>query len=383
MNTLEHLERLIAFDTISHKSNLALISYVEDLLRRKNIHFERFMDETGEKANLFATIGPVDREGVILSAHSDVVPVEGQNWNRNPFKLTRENDRFFGRGTTDMKGFLASCLALIERINPENLTIPIHLALSHDEETGCVGARTLVQALKKQGLRARFCIVGEPTSMDVAIGHKGRLGAKAKFQGVGGHSAMAPHFLNPIYMAGEFIDIVRQTQAQIVGEKARDHLYEIPYTTLHIGTISSGVATNVVPRHCLMDFEIRNISQNDADSILQDMMKQYQTLLNMYREKFADADLEVSIVSQYPGFETEQDHDVVKMMLKMAGDTKVTKVPYGTEAGLFAHYLNVPTVVCGPGSMDQGHTPDEFIELEQLIRCDEMLERLHLSISQV
>ena len=326
MNTLEHLERLIAFDTISHKSNLALISYVEDLLRRKNIHFERFMDETGEKANLFATIGPVDREGVILSAHSDVVPVEGQNWNRNPFKLTRENDRFFGRGTTDMKGFLASCLALIERINPENLTIPIHLALSHDEETGCVGARTLVQALKKQGLRARFCIVGEPTSMDVAIGHKGRLGAKAKFQGVGGHSAMAPHFLNPIYMAGEFIDILRQTQAQIVGEKARDHLYEIPYTTLHIGTISSGVATNVVPRHCLMDFEIRNISQNDADSILQDMMKQYQTLLNMYREKFADADLEVSIVSQYPGFETEQDHDVVKMMLKMAGDTKVTKV---------------------------------------------------------
>lgn len=383
MNTLEHLERLIAFDTVSHKSNLALISYVEDLLRRKNIHFERFMDETGEKANLFATIGPVDREGVILSAHSDVVPVEGQNWNRNPFKLTRENDRFFGRGTTDMKGFLASCLALIERINPENLTIPIHLALSHDEETGCVGARTLVQALKKQGLRARFCIVGEPTSMDVAIGHKGRLGAKAKFQGVGGHSAMAPHFLNPIYMAGEFIDIVRQTQAQIVGEKARDHLYEIPYTTLHIGTISSGVATNVVPRHCLMDFEIRNISQNDADSILQDMMKQYQTLLNRYCEKFADADLEVSIVSQYPGFETEQDHDVVKMMLKMAGDTKVTKVPYGTEAGLFAHYLNVPTVVRGPGSMDQGHTPDEFIELEQLIRCDEMLERLHLSISQV
>jgi len=373
--TLEILDRLISFDTVSARSNLNIIAYVEDFLTKRGFTVTKVPDETGEKAGLYASIGP-EGAGVMLSAHTDVVPVAGQNWTRDPFKLTREGDRFYGRGTTDMKGYLAAMLATADQAAKSDLNEPLKLAISYDEEVGCVGIKKMIGALEPAIGLPRACFVGEPTEMQVAVGHKGKAALRAICHGQAGHSALAPQFTNALHLAADFTTELRDLQADFVANGARDMAYGIPYTTVHLGTLSGGTALNIVPDRAEMVFEYRHLAADNAADIL----ARIEAAAARVSDRYADGHIEVEQYNAYPGLDTDAAHDVVKQAQALAHSNDTTKVAFGTEAGYF-DALGIPTVVCGPGSMEgQGHKADEYVELSQLSACDAMLGRLLESI---
>lgn len=376
MTTLDLLDRLIAFPTISRDPNRELIAFVQAFLGQHGIACEIIATPDGRKANLFATIGPTDRSGILLSGHTDVVPVEGQAWSADPFRLRVENGRAFGRGAADMKGFLAAALSLAAQAAREPLETALHLAFSHDEEMGCVGVRSLIDHLATRSVRPRLCIIGEPTSLRVATGHKGKLAARATCCGVEGHSALAPKALNAIHLACDFVGLLRSHQERIAATGARDADYDIPYTTLHAGVIAGGTALNIVPNRCTVDFEIRNIAQDDASAVLNRLLDDAAQLVAARRADFPAAEIAVEVTNDYPGLATPVDAAVVSFVQALVGDISTFKVAFGTEGGLFDARLSIPTVICGPGSMEQGHKPDEFITLDQLEACDRMMDRL-------
>ncbi|NNM71781.1 acetylornithine deacetylase [Enterovirga aerilata] len=376
MTTLDLLERLIAFPTVSRDPNRALIDFIRDFLAARGIASELFLAEDGGKANLFATIGPGDIPGVMLSGHTDVVPVDGQTWSSDPFRMTVSDGRAYGRGAADMKGFIACVLSLVDRLDGARLATPIHLAFSHDEEIGCVGVRSLVEALRTRSVKPRLAIVGEPTRMRIATGHKGKIAARATCCGVEGHSALAPKAMNAIHLACDFVGAIRRRQDAIAAEGLRDEGYEVPYTTLHVGRIGGGTALNIVPNLCTVDFEIRNIAEDDAATILNRLMDDAAALAAQRRASFPQADIRIDALNAYPGLATPPDAEVVRFAKALLGESETFKVPFGTEGGLFSGELAVPTVVCGPGSMDQGHKPDEFVALSELAACDRMMDRL-------
>jgi acetylornithine deacetylase len=376
MNTLALLDRLIAFPTVSRDPNRDLIEFVRQFLAERGIGSDLYLGEDGRKANLFATIGPADKPGIMLSGHTDVVPVDGQNWSKDPFRMTLADGKAYGRGAADMKGFLACAMLLADHAAQKSLTTPIHLAFSHDEEVGCVGVRSMIDGLAAGAVRPRFAIVGEPTSMRIAMGHKGKIGARATCCGVSGHSALAPRALNAIHLACDFIDAVRQRQNYIERQGPRDDAYQVPYTTLHVGCIDGGTALNIVPNRCTVDFEIRNIEQDDAGALLDRLMNEAAAIAGRHRDAFPQARIGIDVFNDYPGLATPADAEVVRFVGSLAISQDRSKVDFGTEGGLFWKRLGVPVVVCGPGSMDQGHKPDEFIALDQLEACDRMMERL-------
>ena len=376
MNTLELLDRLMAFPTVSRDPNRELIEFVSQFLAHRGIVSDLYPAEDGRKANLFATIGPTDKPGVMLSGHTDVVPVDGQNWSKDPFRMTLADEKAYGRGAADMKGFLACALVLADRAARKSLTTPIHLAFSHDEEIGCVGVRSMIDGLAARAVRPRFAIVGEPTSMRIATGHKGKIGARATCCGVSGHSALAPRALNAIHLACDFIDTVRERQTLIEREGLRDDDYDVPYTTLHVGRIDGGTALNIVPNRCTVDFEIRNIEHDDAGALLDDLMNDAAAIAGRHRDAFPEADIGIDVFNDYPGLATPADAEVVRFVGSLVVSQRLSKVDFGTEGGLFWQRLGVPVVVCGPGSMEQGHKPNEFIAVDQLEACDRMMERL-------
>ena len=333
-------------------------------------------DATGQKANLYATIGPADRPGVMLSGHTDVVPVDGQDWTVDPFALTARDGRLYGRGTADMKGFLACALNAARLAADRQLATPLHLALSHDEEVGCIGVRRLLDVMEAMPLRPAFCIVGEPTSMAVARGHKGKLAARATCLGRGGHSALAPLALNAVHLACDLVGEIRRKQAGIADHGAADNDYDVPYTTLHVGRIEGGVALNIVPSLCEVEFEIRNLAEDDPQAILAEIRAAAERLAGEARKQAPEAAIGIEVTNAYPGLDTPEDAAVVAFVRSLTGANRTIKVAFGTEGGLFAERLGIPTVVCGPGSMAQGHKPDEFIATEQLARCDAMLAAL-------
>lgn len=379
--TLDLLDRLIGFATVSRDPNRDLIEFVRAHLAARGIESELFFAEDGRKANLFATVGPRDVPGVMLSGHTDVVPVDGQNWSKDPFRMSVSGGRAYGRGTADMKGFIASALALLDRLDPSRLNWPIHFALSHDEELGCVGVHSLLDALAGRATKPRLAIVGEPTLMRIATGHKGKIGARAICCGVESHSAMAPKALNAIHLACEFIGQIRLRQDEIARNGPRDDDFEVPYTTLHVGKINGGTALNIVPNRCVVDFEIRNIAQDNAETILDRLMDDAAAIARDRQQQFPQADIRIDVFNTYPGLATPPDAEVVRFVGALIEDPVLFKVPFGTEGGLFSDRLGVPTVVCGPGSMDQGHKPDEFIALVELDACDRMMDRLAAQIS--
>jgi acetylornithine deacetylase len=275
-----------------------------------------------------------------------------------------------------MKGFLACALMLADRAAQESLATPIHLALSHDEEVGCIGVRSMIDGLAAGAVRPRFAIVGEPTSMRIATGHKGKIGARATCCGVAGHSALAPRALNAIHLACDFIDAVRGRQNDIEREGSRDDDYDVPYTTLHVGRVEGGTALNIVPNRCTVDFEIRNIAQDDAGAVLDRLMNEAVAIAARHRDAFPQVDIGIDVFNDYPGLATPTDAEVVRFVSSLVPSQDLMKVDFGTEGGLFSKRLGVPVVVCGPGSMNQGHKPDEFIALDQLEACDRMMERL-------
>ncbi|MBZ9603604.1 acetylornithine deacetylase [Phyllobacterium chamaecytisi] len=382
MQTLEVLDRLVAFPTVSADTNLPLINFIRSYLTGCGFECRLLADETGRKASLFATIGPNTGNGIILSGHTDVVPVSGQDWSTNPFALVQDNDRVFGRGTTDMKGFLAAALAAAAKVRQASLSRPLHLAFSYDEEIGCVGIRPLLEDLAGRKFKAALCIVGEPTSMQVVTGHKGKVSARAHCQGVGGHSSMAPNYLNAIHLACDFVGKMRARQWDLEESGVRDSNYDIPYTTIHAGIISGGKTLNIVADKAFVDFEIRNVAQDDPGRILDQLREDAQTTVDIMQPSFPAAHIEIEVLNSYPGLLVQETDPVVSSVARLAKAGATAKVSFGTEAGLFASMLEIPTVVLGPGSMAQGHTPNEFIMLEQLAKCDAMMDRLIASLCE-
>jgi acetylornithine deacetylase len=374
--SIDILARLLAFPTVSRDPNLELIGYARALLEARGVACTLVPDATGAKANLYATVGPGDRPGVMLSGHTDVVPVDGQDWTVPPFALTRRDGRLHGRGAADMKGFVACALRAALAAAGRPLRTPLHLALSHDEEVGCVGVRRLIEVLETAPVRPAFVIVGEPTGMAVATGHKGKLAARAVCTGREGHSALAPLALNAVHLACDFVAALRARQAELAASGARDGDYDVPYTTLHAGRIAGGVALNMVPGRCEVEFEIRNLAADDPGAILDGLRADAAAIAEAEQARVPEAGISIEIENAYPGLDTPPDAAVVAFVKSLTGANATVKVAFGTEGGLFAERLGIPAVVCGPGSMAQGHKPDEFVTEEQLGRCDAMLDAL-------
>jgi acetylornithine deacetylase len=376
MNSAEILYKLLSFPTVSRDSNLDLVHFVVELLDGHGIEHTIIASEDGHKANLFAAVGPSDMPGVMLSGHSDVVPVDGQDWTVPPFAMTQRDGRFYGRGAADMKGFVACALAACLKAKERDLKTPLQLALSYDEEVGCVGVHSLLSMLRMAPHRPRLCIVGEPTEMHVATGHKGKVAARAVCRGRAGHSALAPLALNAIHLGCDFVAALRDEQKRLMTEGARDDDYDVPYTTVHVGKFNAGVALNIVPESCLIEFEIRYIARDDPDDIIGRLRRAADRIAAEGALVAPEAAITIDIVNAYPGLDTPPDSQAVAFVKSLIGANETIKVAFGTEGGLFSRDVGTATVVCGPGSMAQGHKADEYVTIEQLGRCDQMLDNL-------
>lgn len=380
------LDRLIAFPTVSRDSNLDLVKHVRGLLAGHGIEATLIGSADGRKANLFATVGGSgaggsDVGGIVLSGHTDVVPVDGQAWTSDPFRMAERDGRLIGRGAADMKGFLACAVRAATLAAGRRLRRPLHLAFSYDEELGCLGVRAMLDQLAASGLRPEFCIVGEPTGMAVMTGHKGKLAARATCCGTAAHTALAPRALNAIHLATDLVAALRRRQALLAEAVRQDAAYDVPYTTLHVASIAGGVVSNIVPDRCTVAFEIRNVGADDPHAVLGDVERDAAALVQAVQARFPQAAIAFEVTNEYPGLDTPPDAPVVNFARALAepssnAQAPLSKVAFGTEAGLFRQRLGVPGVVCGPGSMEQGHKADEFVTREQLGRCDRMMDAL-------
>ena len=375
-NSLAILEKLISFPTVSKDSNLALIEYVQQFLSALGIQSSTIYNEEKTKANLWATIGPANMAGVALSAHTDVVPVIGQNWSSDPFVMAQRSGNLYGRGTADMKGFIACCLAMASRVDQSKLGTPIHFALSYDEEIGCIGVRRLLDMLKTLPFRPRFCIVGEPTLLQVVTAHKGKLGFRVTAHGLEAHSSLAPIGVNAIYMVCDLIAEIRRIQDDLAAHGARDGDYEVAYTTLHVGKMAGGVAMNIVPNDASFDFEIRYLPQDDQHAIVSRIKQAAEDVAKRYRGVFSGARFVFVDLQSYPALDTPVDSEVVNFVRALTGGNSTGKITFGTEGGLFQQELGIPAVVCGPGNIAVAHKPDEYVSEKQMALCDAMLDKL-------
>ncbi len=310
----------------------------------------------------------------MLSGHTDVVPIDGQEWNTDPFTMRSEDGRLYGRGAADMKGFIAAVLAIVPEATRRPLARPVHIALSYDEEIGCIGVRRMIDVLQDAPVKPAFCIIGEPTEMQVAIAHKGKTGAICTCHGAESHSALVLNGLNAIYRATEMIGAIRTIQAELEATGARDNDYGVPYTTLHVGTIEGGTALNIVPKFCTFKFEIRNIAADDPAVFMDRIHAAATEIAGRHKNRFPEAGIE--IFNAYPALDTSPEDEIAAFVKSLIGANGHTKVAFGTEGGLFQEKLGLPTVVCGPGSMDQGHKPDEFVALSEMEKCDRFLAAL-------
>ncbi|MER0043223.1 acetylornithine deacetylase [Pseudomonas sp. MGal98] len=370
------LERLIGFATVSRDSNLELIEFIREYLAGFGVDSELFHNAEGTKANLFATIGPTDRGGVVLSGHTDVVPVDGQAWTVEPFQLSERDGRLYGRGTADMKGFIACVLAAAPELVQRPLQVPVHLAFSYDEEVGCLGVRSMLAELEKRPHKPTLCLIGEPTELKPVLGHKGKLAMRCEVHGAACHSAYAPYGVNAIEYAARLIGHLGDIGARLAKPEHHDPRFDPPFSTVQTGLIKGGRALNIVPAECAFDFEVRALPGFDAQSVA-DEMQQYaaEQLLPKMQAVSTASDIRLQPLSAYPGLATPLDSEAARLLARLCGSNDFGTVAFGTEGGLFDG-AGIPTVVCGPGSMEQGHKPDEFVSVEQLQGCDALLSRL-------
>jgi acetylornithine deacetylase len=374
--SLDLLERLVAFPTVSRDSNLALIGFIRDYLAGHGVASELFLNAEGTKANLFATLGPTDRGGVVLSGHTDVVPVDGQAWTRDPFRLSESEGRLYGRGTADMKGFIASVLAAVPVFLAQPLRLPVHLAFSYDEEVGCLGVRSLLDALAQRPNRPRLCLIGEPTELRPVLGHKGKLAMRCQVHGAACHSAYAPQGVNAIEYAARLIGHLGEIGEELARPEHHDPRFDPPYSTVQTGLIEGGRALNIVPAECRFDFEVRALPGFDAQQVATRLDRYAQAeLVPRMQAVQPGTGIRFEPLGSYPGLATDAASEAAELVALISGSRDFGTVAFGTEGGLF-HEAGIPTVVCGPGSMDQGHKPDEFVTLAQLEACDAMLLRL-------
>ncbi len=378
IDSIEILERLIGFESVSRRSNLNLIDFVGNYLNDYGIQSTLAFNQENDRANLYATIGSDDKGGVMLSGHTDVVPVTGQDWNSDPFDLKRTDDKVIGRGSCDMKGFIACVLAAVPQMLEQRLSTPIHLAFSYDEEIGCVGVRDLVDKLKQFEILPEFGVIGEPTSMRTVIGHKGKQSFRVAFKGLSCHSAFIDDGINAVEYAAELILFIKHMNQRLKDQGRTDSGYKVEHTTFHTGVIQGGTALNIVPNHCQFDFEIRNLPQDDIDSLVEQIQTfAFGEILPKMRKRHDQCEIEFKPLSAYPGLHTHSDSNCVKLMDAISTQScQSEKISFGTEAGIFQQQLDIDCVVCGPGSIAQAHKPDEYVSLEQLNACDAFLTSL-------
>ena len=374
--SMDMLRRLVAFDTTSRNSNLALIDFVRNHLDGFGIASELVPDATGKKASLYATIGPKDRPGICLSGHTDVVPIDGQNWSSDPWTITEKDGLLYGRGTCDMKGFLAVVLAWVERFAAGALATPAHILLSYDEEIGCLGVRDALKRLQAMPVRPKGCLIGEPTDMKVTTAHKGKKSMRCHVHGHECHSSLAPKGVNAVEYAAEVIAYLKSMARRFEAEGPFDPDYDVPWTTVHTGIVQGGTALNIVPKDCRFDFEFRHLPQVDPEALLAEVQRFVETRLQPEMRAIApESGFTWQQISAFPGLDTADEAEITVLAKALAQANATIKVAFGTEAGLIQQ-AGIPAVICGPGSIDQAHKPDEFVALSQLALCEAYMDRL-------
>lgn len=375
------LEKLVAFPTVSRDSNLALIAFVQGYLEDLGIGCELFRNAENTKANLFATIGPADRGGIVLSGHTDVVPVDGQAWTVDPFRLARQDDRLYGRGTADMKGFIASVLALAPTLVGRDLAMPVHIALSYDEEVGCLGVRSMLAAIGRCAPKPKLCLIGEPSELRPVLGHKGKLAMRCRVRGAACHSAYAPSGVNAIEYAARLVARLCEIGGRLAAPEHHDSRFDPPFSTVQTGLIRGGRALNIVPAECEFDFEVRALPGFQPGDVVRELQAYAADQLEPgMRAVRQDTGIRMELLAEYPPLATDPASDAARWIAGLSRSDDFGTVAFGSEGGLYAAE-GIPTVICGPGSMDQGHKPDEYITVDQLARCDAMLARLGASVA--
>jgi acetylornithine deacetylase len=371
----ELLSRLVHFDTTSHRSNLGLVSFVEDYLAQHGVESHLVPNAEATKASLYASIGPSGVPGVALSGHTDVVPVEGQTWSSDPFVLTERDGRLYGRGSADMKGFLACVLAAVPDFVKRKLAVPIHLVFSYDEEVGCLGVRPLIADIRRRSTPPRMVIVGEPTSMSVVDAHKGPVRWHVEVKGRAAHSSMAPLGVNAIGIAGKLLQELARIERELK-LAPRAERFDPPYATLQVTRINGGTATNIVPVYCRFDFDVRALPGVDVGAIDRRIRSfAERECLPEMRRVAPESGIDIRIANQVPPFAAGAKSEAVALALHLAGSNETHAVSYATEAGLFQE-AGSAAVVIGPGDIAQAHAADEFIAKDQLDRCMAFLDRL-------
>jgi len=376
------LEKLIGFATVSRDSNLALIEFVRDYLHALGVECELIYNAERTKANLLATVGPQVAGGIVLSGHTDVVPVDGQAWTVDPFSLSEADGKLFGRGTADMKGYLACVLAAVPMFLASPLKRPVHLAFSYDEEVGCLGVRSLLEVLPLRIPAPALCLIGEPTELKPVLGHKGKLAMRCHVHGAACHSAYAPYGVNAIEQAARLIGRLGEIGSRLAEPQWHDERFDPAYSTVQVGVISGGTALNIVPADCRFDFEVRALPDFAAQEVADELQRYAeQALLPAMQAVKADTSIHFEKLSAYPGLATPADSAAANLIARLCGSDDFGTVAFGTEGGLFDQ-AGIPSVVCGPGSMDQGHKPDEFVSVEQMAACDRLMDRLAAYLSE-
>ncbi|WER44512.1 acetylornithine deacetylase [Cupriavidus sp. WKF15] len=376
---LEWTQRLVAYDTTSRHSNLGLIESVRDHFLAKGLRPHLSYNPQRDKANLFVTVPAASGEtngGIVLSGHTDVVPVDGQDWTTDPFRPVVRDGKLYGRGTCDMKGFIGTSLALLPTLLGAKLREPVHYALSFDEEIGCMGAPYLLAELRERGVQPAGCIVGEPTSMRVIVAHKGINAYRCCVRGQAAHSSLTPRGVNAIEYAARLICFIRDIADEFKANGPYDQAFDVPYTTAQTGTIQGGIALNTIPALCEFVFEFRNLPGVDPEALFARIAAYANdVLLPGMRAEHADSDLVISKIAAAPSLDVAEQAAITQLVRALTGDRETSKVAYGTEAGLFQR-AGIPAVVCGPGDIQQAHKPDEFVSLDQLAACEAFLHKV-------
>lgn len=382
MDYHELLSRLVAFDTTSRNSNLQLISFVQEFLDTYGVVSDLVLNDDETKANLFASIGPVDQPGVVFSGHTDVVPIDGESWSSDPFELTSRETQLFGRGTADMKGFIAVVLSLAPRLGKRQLKRPVHFAFSYDEEVGCKGVPSLLDHLSERlPVTPHGCIVGEPTGMRVANGHKGKAGYRCTVTGRSSHSALNHRGVNAVEIAAEIVAKLRHMNLDFSIHGPFSEGFEPPHCTISTGVMNGGSALNIVPASCTFEFEFRLMPGQNAEHLLSEIQDFVETsLLPAMKTVAEEATVDWHELMSYPALGNDGNASIERLACSLTGTVTPVKLAFGTEAGHFAS-RGVPAIVCGPGHIEVAHKPDEFIDRGQLEKCQIFLNDIIDNIS--
>ena len=380
-NTIDLLKTLVAFDTTSRESNLGLIEFVRDHLKSLGVESRLSYDAEKRKANLFATIGDMPGRGIVLCGHTDVVPVDGQAWDTNPFEAHIANGKIYGRGAVDMKGFIAASLAMLPAYQASALKQPLHLALTYDEEIGCVGVQNLIRDLQQINIHPAGCFVGEPTRMQVMTGHKGMRVTRCNVRGLEAHSSLAPEAINAIEYAGRLIEKIRLMALELRTEGPFDPVFKVPHTTMQTGMIKGGTAPNIVAKDCEFVFDCRTLPQSQSDELISKIQAHAELLKEEMRKVYAQADISFETLANAAPLATSDEAPIAYLGKTLARNNLLGRVSFATDAG-WLHQAGIPCVVVGPGDIDVAHKPNEFIEISQLEECLGFLDRLRERMTQ-